>query len=200
MRRCGIAGVARHAAVVARDEFGVGHSVSLPARGARGVDFGQSTTSITNPPRSFTVLLRRARWGRRDLLRGAWGLERRSARRRRRRPNRPRAAPFSGDRLLSTACEAIFFRLAAQASLASRRRPIKGLNSLSPWSQAFPRISKFFQGNSKEIPSFSKLFQRFPNFFLGRFEGNQGVVGQSSRNRVFSKILRGLGRGRAARR
>ena len=75
----------------------------------------------------------------------------------------------------------IRFAALARASLASRRRPIERLSILSPWRQAFPRISK-------EIPSFSKFFQGFPNFFLGRFEGNQGVVGQSSRNRVFSNF------------
>ncbi len=79
-------------------------------------------------------------------------------------------------------------RRAARASLASRRRPVRGLSILSPRRQAFPRISKLFQGNSKEIPSFSTLFQGFPNFFLGRFEGNQGVIGQSTRNRVFSNF------------
>jgi hypothetical protein len=62
------------------------------------------------------------------------------------------------------------------------------LTILSPLRQAFSRISKFFQGNSKEIPGFSKPFQGFANFFLGRFEGNQGVAGQSSRNRVFSNF------------
>ena len=78
---------------------------------------------------------------------------------------------------------------------ARRRTPARqGVACPSPRPQAFPRISKLFQGNSKEIPSFSKLFQGFPNFFLGRFEGNQGVVGRSSRNRVFSICLRRLGR------
>jgi hypothetical protein len=52
-------------------------------------------------------------------------------------------------------------RRAARASLASRRRPIEGLSVLSPRRQAFPSISKFFQGNSKEIPNFSKDFQTF---------------------------------------
>ena len=59
---------------------------------------------------------------------------------------------------------------------------------LSPRHQAFSRISKLFQGNSKEIPWISKLFQGFPNFFLGRFEENQGVVGHSARNRLFSNF------------
>ena len=59
---------------------------------------------------------------------------------------------------------------------------------LSPRHQAFSRISKLFQGNSKEIPWISKLFQGFPNFFLGRFEENQGVVGHSVRNRLFSNF------------
>ncbi|MGO9768262.1 MAG: hypothetical protein ACLPSW_01660, partial [Roseiarcus sp.] len=91
---------------------------------------------------------------------------------------------FSGDCLLSTACEAVSFRVAASALLARRRRPHEGLSVASPQRQAFSRVSKLVQGNSKEIPSFSKLFQGFANFFLGRFEGNQGVIGQSSRNRV----------------
>ena len=90
-------------------------------------------------------------------------------------------------------------RRAASASLASRRRPVRGLSILSPRRQAFSRISKLFQGNSKEIPSFSKLFQGFANFFLGRFEGNQGVIGRSTRNRVFSNFGSSRPR-RAARR
>jgi hypothetical protein len=65
---------------------------------------------------------------------------------------------------------------------------IRGLSVLSPRHQAFPRISKLFQGNSKEIPWISKLFQGFPNFFLGRFEENQGVIGRSSQNRVLSNF------------
>jgi hypothetical protein len=68
------------------------------------------------------------------------------------------------------------------------------LRILSPRPQAFSRISTLFQGNSKEIPSFSKLFQGFPNFFLGRSEGNQGVIGRSNRDRVVSNVLRGPGR------
>jgi hypothetical protein len=56
----------------------------------------------------------------------------------------------------------------------------------SPRPQAFPRFSKAFQIFPRKFQGNSKLFQGFPNFFLGRFEGNQGVVGQSSRNRVFS--------------
>ena len=79
-------------------------------------------------------------------------------------------------------------RRAARASLASRRRPIKGLSSLSPRRQAFPSFSKDFQTFPRKFQGNSKLFQGFPNFFLGRFEGNQGVVGQSSRNRVFSNF------------
>ena len=56
----------------------------------------------------------RGRRRERRMVRFAAHGAQRSAWRRRRRPNRPRAAPFSGDRLLSTACEAIFFRLAAR--------------------------------------------------------------------------------------
>ena len=62
-------------------------------------------------------------------------------------------------------------RDAGRASLAGRRRSIEGLSALSPQRQAFPRISKLFQRNSKEIPSFSKLFQGFPNFFPWPFRG-----------------------------
>jgi hypothetical protein len=58
-------------------------------------------------------------------------------------------------------------------------------------SKPFPSFPNF----SKEIPSFSKLCQRFPNFFLGRFEWNQWVIGRSTRKRAFSKFLRRLGRG-----
>ena len=79
-------------------------------------------------------------------------------------------------------------RRTASASLANRRRPVRGLSILSPRRQAFPRISKLFQGNSKEIPWISKLFQGFPNFFLGRFEENQGVIGRSTRNRLFANF------------
>ena len=118
---------------------------------------------------------------------GAAARGRRRERRRRRRPNRPRPASLFGrDGLFSGACVTIFGRLAARASLTGRRRPIGGLSVLSPRRQAFSSFSKDFQTFPRKFQGNSKLFQGFPNFFLGRFEGNQGVVGRSSRNRVFS--------------
>ena len=62
-------------------------------------------------------------------------------------------------------------RRAASASPASRRRPIKGLSVLSPRRQAFPRISKFFQGNSKEIPRKFQTFPRICKLFPWPFRG-----------------------------
>jgi hypothetical protein len=48
--------------------------------------------------------------------------------------------------------------------------------------QAYPSLSKLFQGNSKLFQAFSK---EIPNIFLGGFQRNQRLVGDAGRFRPF---------------
>ena len=67
-----------------------------------------------------------------------------------------------------------------------------GMSIPSPQPRAFPRISKLFQGNSKEIPSFSKLFQGFPNFFPWPFRGKSRGYRLGQPGIAFSPNFRGV--------
>jgi hypothetical protein len=51
--------------------------------------------------------------------------------------------------------------------------------------QAFPRISKLFQAKSKLFQAFSK---EIPNIFLGRFQRNQRLGGDSGHFRLFRRL------------